>query len=160
MVKENRTFDNYFGTFAGTAGATTGRIHTGQVIPLGHAPDRTPRDIDHSYQAAVEAIEGGKMDKFDLIAGGNKNGDSLAYTQYREDDLPNCFAYARNFVLADHFFSSLTGASFPNHLYTVGAQSGGAINNPSKSQGRWGCDSPADSRVQVLDEEGDILTQL
>jgi phospholipase C len=50
IVKENRTFDNYFGTFVGGDGATTGRIHTGQVISLGHAPDRTPRDIDHSYQ--------------------------------------------------------------------------------------------------------------
>jgi phospholipase C len=69
------------------------------------------------------------------------------------------FTYARNFLLADHFFSSLTGPNFPNHLYTGGAQSGGAINNPSKRQGRWGCDSPADSRVQVLDDDGDITTQ-
>jgi phospholipase C len=129
------------------------------VIPLGRAPDRTPRDIDHSYQAAVEAIDSGTMDKFDLIAGGNKNGDFLAYTQYREDDLPNYFTYARHFALADQFLSSLTGPSFPNHLYTVGAQSGSAINNPSKSQGRWGCDSPADSRVQTLDDDGDIVTQ-
>src|SRR5690349_19739282 len=51
IVKENRTFDNDFGTFAGADGATTGTISTGEVIPLGHAPDRTPRDIDHSYQA-------------------------------------------------------------------------------------------------------------
>ncbi len=159
IVKENRTFDNYFGTFVGADGATTGRIHTGQVIPLGQAPDRTPHDIDHSFQAAVEAMDGGKMDKFDLIGGGNKNGDLLAFTQYKEDDLPNYFAYARNFVLADHFFSSLTGPSFPNHLYTVGAQSGGAINNPSKSQGRWGCDSPKDSLVQIMDDDGDIRSQ-
>ena len=156
IVKENRTYDNYFGTFAGADGATTGRIHTGQVIPLGHAPDRTPRDIDHSYQAAVKAIDGGKMDQFDLIPGGNKNGDLLAYTQYKKEDLPNYFTYARHFVLADRFFSSLTGPSFPNHLYTVGAQSGGAINNPAKSKGRWGCDSPPDSRVETLDEDGDI----
>jgi phospholipase C len=68
------------------------------------------------------------MDRFDLIAGGNVNGDFLAYTQYNERDIPNYFAYARHFVLADAFFSSLEGPSFPNHLYTVGAQSDGAIN--------------------------------
>jgi phospholipase C len=160
IVKENRTFDNYFGTFPGADGATSGKISTGEVIPLRHAPDMTPRDIDHSYQAAVEAIDGGAMDRFDLIKGGNVNGDFLAYSQYYESDIPNYFAYARNFVLADAFFSSLEGPSFPNHLYTVGAQSGRAINNPSsptiKNIGRWGCDSPADSKVQTLEEPGEF----
>jgi len=154
IVKENRTFDNYFGTFPGANGATSGTISTGEVIPLGHAPDMTPRDIDHSYQAAVKAIDGGAMDRFDLITGGNVNGDFLAYTQYNERDIPKYFAYARHFVLADAFFSSLEGPSFPNHLYTVGAQSGGAINNPSNSSGRWGCDSPANSLVQTLEDDG------
>jgi phospholipase C len=32
--------------------------------------------------------------------------------------------------LCDRFFSSLTGPSEPNHLYTVAAQSGGLVNNP------------------------------
>ncbi len=159
IVKENRTFDNYFGTFPGVDGATMGTISTGDVIRLGRAPDALPRDINHSFQSAVKAIDGGKMDQFDLIPGGNQNGDYLAYTQYTEDDLPNYFTYARNFVLADAFFSSLTGPSFPNHLYTVGAQSGGAINNPSNSQGRWGCDSPDNSRVQVMDDEGTITPE-
>jgi phospholipase C len=156
IVKENRTFDNLFGTFPGVDGATTGTISTGDVIALGRTPDRTSRDISHSFQSAVKAIDGGKMDQFDLIPGGNVNGDYLSYTQHTEDDIPNYFTYARNFVLADAFFSSLTGPSFPNHLYTVGAQSGGAINNPGKSPGVWGCDSPADSTVQVMDDDGRI----
>src|SRR5262249_55937847 len=155
IVKENRTFDNYFGTFPGVDGATSGTISTGEVIPLGQAPDRTPRDISHSFQSAVLAIDGGAMDKFDLIPGGNQNGDYLAYTQYTESDLPNYFTYAKTFVLADEFFSSLTGPSFPNHLYTVGAQSGGAINNPS-SGGVWGCDSPPNATVQVMDDDGNL----
>jgi phospholipase C len=159
IVKENRTFDNYFGTFPGIDGATSGQISTGEVIPLRHAPDMTPRDIDHSYQAAVEAIDGGAMDRFDLIKGGNVNGDYLAYSQYNESDIPNYFAYAHNFVLADAFFSSLEGPSFPNHLYTVGAQSNRAINNPStppNSPARWGCDAAASSRVQTLEEPGEF----
>ena len=151
IVKENRTFDNYFGTFPGVDGATTGTLSTGAVIPLAPAPDVTPHDIDHSYQAAVKAINGGAMDQFDLIAGGK---DLLPYTQYAEQDLPNYFAYARYFVLGDEFFSSLKGPSFPNHLYTVGAQSGGAINNPNS--GRWGCDSPANTRVQVIEDDGEF----
>ena len=158
IIKENRTFDNYFGTFPGANGATSGTISTGQVIPLGHAPDKLPRDIDHSYNAAITAIDGGRMDRFDLITGGNQNGDYLSYTQYTEADMPNYFAYARHFALGDNMFSSLTGPSFPNHLYTVGAQSGGAINNPSSS-GIWGCDADDTSTVQVMDNHGNITRQ-
>lgn len=152
IVKENHTFDSYFGTFPGANGATHGTISTGQVIPLQHAPDMPPHDIGHSYQAAITAIDGGAMDRFDLIKGGNVNGDFLAYSQYYESDIPNYFAYARNFVLADAFFSSLKGPSFPNHLYTVGAQSNHVIGNPKNSNGRWGCDAPANSRVKILEE--------
>jgi phospholipase C len=157
IIKENRTYDNYFGTFPGADGATQGTISTGQVIPLGHLPDRTPRDIDHSFAAATTGIDGGKMDKFDLIHNANINGDYLAYTQFVESDIPNYFTYARNFVLGDHMFSSLTGPSFPNHLYTVGAQSAGAINNPAG--GNWGCDAVATTRVQIMDASGNITTQ-
>jgi phospholipase C len=159
IVKENRTFDNYFGTFPGVDGATRGTISTGRVIPLGHTPDRTKHDIGHSWHDAVMAIDGGKMDKFDLIGGGNVRGEFLAYTQHVERDIPNYFTYARTFVLADRMFSSLTGPSFPNHLYTVGAQSGGAINNPNKTRGTWGCDSDEGSTVQVMDERGGITQQ-
>ncbi len=158
IVKENRTFDNYFGTFPGADGATRGTISTVRVIPLGHTPDRTGHDIGHSWRDAILAIDGGKMDRFDLIGGGNVRGEYLAYTQLTERDIPNYFAYARRFVLADRMFSSLTGPSFPNHLYTVGAQSGGAINNPRDSRGTWGCDSDEGSTVQVMDARG-VVTQ-
>src|SRR5712692_7010147 len=71
IVKENRTFDNYFGTFPGVDGATSGTISTGDVIPLGQAPERVQPDINHSFQSAVIAIDGGAMDQFDLISGGD-----------------------------------------------------------------------------------------
>ncbi len=132
VIKENRTFDNYFGTFPGAEGATGGTISTGRVILLGHTPDTTPRSIYNGWSCAIKAIDGGKMDQFDLIPGGNVNGDYLAYRQLDEQDIANYFAYARNFVLADHMFSSVHGPSFPNHLYAVAAQSGGAIGNPQR----------------------------
>ncbi len=69
------------------------------------------------------------MNEFDLIHGdganGNLTGDYLAYSQFLQSDIPNYFSYASNFVLGDNMFSSLTGPSFPNHLYTIAAQSGG-----------------------------------
>src|SRR6478736_8878039 len=45
IIKENRSFDTYFGTFPGADGATTGVISSGETIPLKRSPDRMPRDI-------------------------------------------------------------------------------------------------------------------
>ena len=70
IMKENRTFDHYFGKFPGADGATQGMIHTGQILPLTPAPDFQPHDIDHSEGGEKTAIDGGKMDGFDLIGAG------------------------------------------------------------------------------------------
>jgi phospholipase C len=75
-------------------------------------------------------MDGGKMDGLDLIKGARQDGILYSYTQYQSDQLPNYFAYAHQFALADAFFTSLHSPSLPNHLYTVAAQAGGAINNP------------------------------
>jgi phospholipase C len=156
IIKENRTFDNYFGTFPGADGATTGKIHTGKTIPLGHLSDSPPHDIDHGWDAAHTAVDGGKMDQFDLIAGGNDNGDYLSYTQLYQSDIPNYFAYGKNFVLADRMFSSIETESFPNHLYSIASDSAGAINNPN---GTWGCDADDNTTVEVMDTEGRLSYQ-
>ena len=158
IVKENRTFDNYFGTFPGADGATSGAISTGQLIPLGHAPDKA-RDMSHDSGDAVAAINGGKMNFFDLTGNANINGDYMSYSQLTQTDIPNYFAYAQNFVLADHMFSSVHGPTFPNRLYTVAAQAGGATDDPSGGTGAnagWGCDSIANTVVPVMDTLGNI----
>ncbi len=149
IMKENHAFDNMFGTFPGANGATSGTISTGQVIALSRTPDK-PRDMCHSWGCARTAINGGKMNKFDLLGGCNINGDYQCYSQYLEADIPNYFAYARNFVLGDMMFSSLTGPTFPNHLYAIAGQSAGAVNNPN-SFPNWGCDAPSTAGVQVVD---------
>jgi phospholipase C len=42
IVKENRTFDHYFGRYPGADGATKGKISTGETVKLRRAPDRMP----------------------------------------------------------------------------------------------------------------------
>jgi phospholipase C len=156
MIKENRTFDNYFGTFPGADGASTCTISTGQTIPLGHTPDQV-RDMGHNWGDAVLAMDGGKMDKFDLVQWGNINGDYMSCSQYVQTDLPNYWTYAQTFTLADHFFSSLQGPSFPNHLYTIAAQSNGVISdnyNPTTADPNYGCDARTGTTVQVLNPNG------
>src|SRR5271169_3356520 len=66
IIKENRSFDNYFGTFPGADGAASGKDSSGALIRLGHTPDETPYDIGHNWEAAQAAMNGGGMDHFDL----------------------------------------------------------------------------------------------
>jgi phospholipase C len=160
IIKENRSFDNYFGQFPGADGATTGTISTGQQIALGHTPDQTTRDIDHGWKSATTAIDNGKMDKFDTIPGGSQNGDYLSYTQMGPTDIPAYWSYATNFVLADRMFSSLEGPTFPNHLYIVAAQAAQVISNPKNfnpgniSWTNWGCDALPQVYVTTLNSAG------
>jgi phospholipase C len=159
IVKENRSFDHYFGTFPGANGATQGTLSNGQVIPLRHTPDATPHDVDHTWYGALGAINNGKMDGFDLIPLANVDGDMLAYSQLTKSDIPNYFAYAQNFVLADNAFSSLHGPTLPNHFYTIAATSADVISTPSTrgSDWSWGCDSSLSSMtVQVMNTTGNI----
>jgi phospholipase C len=161
IIKENRAFDNYFGTFPGANGATSGKISTGKTVNLVHEPDSLPGDIDHSFQAALSAMNGGKMDRFNLLAGAIVHGVDYSMSQFWQSDIPNYWTYAKDFTLCDNMFSSLHGPSFPNHLYTVAGESGGVINNPVRTSRAhvWGCDSDARARVQVLGPKGQISLQ-
>jgi len=164
IVKENRSFDNYFGQYPGADGASSATISTGQVIPLNPSNDRSIRDLDHSWGAAVQGTDYGRMDKFDLNPLCNVNGDYFCLSQLTQQDIPNYWTYANNFVLADRMFSSLRGPSFPNHLYTIAAQSGGAVGNPgpnpvNSSQASWGCDAAAGTVVAVVDANGNATKQ-
>ncbi len=128
-------------------------------MPLLRAPDETPYDIGHSWRDAAIAIDGGRMSKFDQVESGDIDGYTLPYTQMHEADIPNYFTYARNFVLADRMFSSMAGPSFPNHLYTVAAESGGTVDNPHPNLYNWGCDSDEEQTVPVLKPDGGLKTE-
>jgi phospholipase C len=129
LIQENHTFDNYFGTYPGAEGFPPGvklPLRPGMrpaVAPFHFASPLT-HDMSHEWEAARAAYDGGKMDGF--ISAENSL-DTMGY--YDATDIPNYWAYARAFTLADQFFSSLQGPSLPNHLYTVAAQSGGVVRN-------------------------------
>lgn len=159
LIKENRSFDQYFGTFPGADGATTGKISNGTTVPLTHAPDIAPYDLGHSWRDALIAIDGGHMSKFDQIVSGDVDGYRYPYTQFLESDIPNYFAYARQYVLADRMFSSMAGPSFPNHLFTIAAQDGGVLDNPHPQNGAWGCDSDDNDTVPVAHPDGKITIE-
>lgn len=101
VVKENHTFDNYFGTFPGVEGQK-----------LAHAQDPPPDDPDHRHQAWMD-----------------RNTDAHHKVQYTEADIKPYFELARQYTLCDHYFSEVAGPSTPNHLMLIAADAP-IINNP------------------------------
>jgi phospholipase C len=165
LIKENRSFDNLFGTFPGADGVTVG-MRDGHAVPLARGEDQRGYDISHCLECSITAINEGKMDGFANV---ELHGD-YAYTQLHADQLPNYWAWAEDYVLADNFFASALGPSFPNHLFTIAAQSAHAQGNPWQDfeamkaraqQGyakSWGCDMAGDNGyVEVRDSEGKVV---
>ena len=130
IVKENRTFDHMFGRFPGADGTTFGVTCDGERVPLERAQDRAG-DPDHSFVAGLTAINGGQMNCFDRL----RNGTELqGYVQYHEEDIPNYWAYARHFTLADRFFSSIYGPTGVEHLWLVAGQSDRFVDHERPGQ--------------------------
>jgi len=156
IVKENHTFDNYFGQFPGAEGARTvspgGRRQSPPV-----AADRAPAP-DNSFEAAHTAYDHGRMDRFDLVPGAIQHGAPLGFAQYREAQIADYWTYAREFVLHDRYFTSVMGPSTPNHLFLVAASSGGAISNArGVPRDLAPCAMPFGA-ITVLDRDGTPVT--
>lgn len=138
VIKENRTFDNYFGQFPGADGATEGATCDGGTRPLMRAPDRGFAS-GHSFTDGITAINGGKMNCF----------DDVGYTQYAEDQIPSYWAYARTYALSDAFFSSIYGPTGMEHLWTFASQSDRFVDHGRPGQlgigRRQMCDDPLET---------------
>ena len=143
IVKENRTFDNYFARYPGAEGTRTGRTSSGEVVTLAPATDVLEPDLGHSFLDGVTSINGGRMNGFDKIL----NGKTLnGYTSFTRRGIPNYWAYADNFVLGDHMFSSMYGPTFPEHLYTIGAQAARVTGNKLETNQPGGyCDDEGET---------------
>src|SRR6266478_5448219 len=101
VVKENHTFDNYFGTFPGAAGEK-----------LKHAANPPLDDPDHKHQAWMK-----------------RESDDAHRVQYVERDIAPYFSLARQFTLCDHYFSVVAVSLTTNHLMLICADAP-VINNP------------------------------
>lgn len=129
LMQEDRTFNNYFGTYPGANGWPNGftmpldptNPAAGGVAPFKLDSTRTP-SLPHSANAMIEAYREGSMNGFITSAEeyGASDG-SLAMGYYDYHDIPLYWHLADEFVLTDNWFSSVMGPSFPNHLYLFAA---------------------------------------
>ncbi len=158
IMLENHSYDSIFGRYPGADGATTARLSGGQTIPIAHAPPIYWHDISHEASDARTAMDHGRMDAFASSQDADLNGDRMAFTQYDQGDIPNLWTYAQHFTLGDRMFSSMAGATFPNHLYSVAAQAGGTLTNVQNWQNGWGCDSGPHAFVLHQNAAGKITS--
>ena len=157
LVKENRTFDQMFGQFPGANGVTYAIDH-GKRIPLTRGVIEIAPKIPHTYGDALKDYNNGRMDGFSRTKPGL---NQYIFGQYSEEQIPNYWALARRFTLADNFFSAAQGPSFPNHLFTIAASSAGTHDVPAgagkteKGAKTWGCDAPSREFVVLYTEDGE-----
>lgn len=126
IMQENRSFDEYFGVYPSVNGIPAGvsltiRPGSTQTVSPYLETNPNPRGGPHSWEAAHEAYDNGKMDGFVWTSGPN----AMGYYDYHM--LPYYWTYAANYVLFDNFFESVLSYSLPAHLYLVAGQSGGYV---------------------------------
>src|SRR5919202_654733 len=154
IMQENRSFDSYFGTYPG-ADAIPRKNGVPTVCvpnPLTHQCvkpylDHHDRNSGGPHQQinAAANVNGGKLDGFirealrgrrncaDLTdpacttgADGQRKRAATEVMGYHDGtDIPNYWAYAKNFVLQDHMFEPVQSWSLPSHLALVSGWSAG-----------------------------------
>ncbi len=150
IMQENRSFDNYFGTYPGANGIPSdGAGHflssTCEYDPVKpdtpacpyHNYSDTNSGGDHSSSSTIRDINDGAMDGFqaearrsyqhytcaeDNKAACNQTVDAMGYHDARE--IPNYWQYAQHYGLADNAFEFTPSYSLPSHLYMVSEWSG------------------------------------
>jgi len=128
IMQENRSFDNYFGTFPGADGIPKGVClpdprNGGCDRPWVDHRDSNGND-PHSQFPFRADVNGGKMNGFVAEAekklcraGRPCHPDVMGH--HVRSDIPDYWAYAKNFVLQDHMFEAPGSWSLPAHLYEV-----------------------------------------
>jgi phospholipase C len=105
VVKENHSFDNYFGSFPGTRG---------EKLPPAQDPPASG-DPRHDHAAWLE------------------RATHAVKLQYSEKDIPAYFSLARQFTLCDNYFTEVASQSEPNHLMLIAAAAP-IIDNANKNR--------------------------
>jgi len=162
LMKENRSFDHYFGTLAGVRGfadVNVPKLASGR--PVFHQPDRLHVDghvipfrldttstsaqrmdaLSHHWSVLHASWNDGRMDNWiEAHRGPNKERASLTMGYLAREDLPFYYALADAFTICDGYHASVMGPTHPNRYFlmtgtidTAGKHGGPATNNKGKA---------------------------
>jgi phospholipase C len=144
LMMENHSFDNYFGTLGHGEGLPLAADGTplpltmpdGQLVPFHR--DGTTRQIDGSPRQSWHAnhlqYDGGRCDGFVRSVTETLDDPTPAQTAepmryWTVNDLPYYARLAREFTLADHWFCSCLGPTFPNRRFLIAGTADGLIDD-------------------------------
>jgi phospholipase C len=167
VVQENRSFDDFFATFPGADGTTTGRMRS-RTIKLREASLVAACDFGHSRNDFLHAYDGGKMNGFyreSESAGCVKRAGTAPYQYVNPQQIAPYWDMAEQYVLADHMFQTQGSGSFTAHQDLIRggttidqAQLESLVDDPDG--GPWGCDARSGTVTSFLvGEEGHLKYQ-
>ena len=142
LMMENHSFDNYLGTLGRGEGFPLGddgapdaenSDSAGTMIRAHHATSTVQQDgvPCQSWCDSHTQWGGGKMDGFvTSTEQAAPEGDKAAAMAYwTEQDLPFYHGLARTFPLADRWFSSCLGPTFPNRRFLLAGTANGLMDD-------------------------------
>ena len=142
LMMENHSFDNYLGTLGRGEGLTVGEDgapdaenpdSAGTMIRAYHASSTVQQDgaPGQSWCDSHTQWGGGKMNGFVTSTEQDApEGDKTAAMAYWTDqDLPFYHGLARTFPLADRWFSSCLGPTFPNRRFLLAGTANGLMDD-------------------------------
>jgi phospholipase C len=124
LMQENRSFDEYFGTFPGVSGFSDdsplfrnpwpgSNFFPFRLSTFTAQGEKCP-GCNHDWNAMHADYAQGHMN------GWNTQGNPSAVLGfYVADDIPYHWALAQTFALCDHYFCSVLGGTCPNRLYLM-----------------------------------------
>src|SRR5262245_15000944 len=154
VMQENRSFDTYFGTYPGAAGIPMRHGRPAACVPKPGGgcgrPYHLIADINkggpHGVPDVTADVNGGKMDGFIRQRFVGQRGckppvtpacrirgipDVMGY--HTAAEIPNYWAYAKEFALDDHMFEPVRSWSLAEHLDLVSAWSARCRNRSPMS---------------------------
>ena len=143
LMMENHSYDNYLGMLAGRGDgfplgpggepevSSTGA--EGESVPAHHLAStiQVAESPTQSWHASHLQWDDGKLDGFvtatQQLMPGKDATRAMGY--WTERDLPFYYGLARTFPLADRWFSSCLGPTFPNRRFLISGTANGLIDD-------------------------------
>jgi phospholipase C len=143
LMMENHSYDAYLGMLEGRGdGLTLGPDgqptaanlrQNGEAVPLRHAPGpvQAPLSPAQSWNASHIQWDDGRCDGFvRSVEITRPKADATAPMRYwTEADLPFYYGLARTFPVADRWFGSCLGPTFPNRRFLIAGTAHGLIDD-------------------------------